>query len=99
MRSLQLIVLLIVVDDIGNQLLLIEAALINRVLGQVRLDHVQLAEVPPTFTLIANALLAVVVLEVMTQQLRGRLLEAELLSEAELMVMGASLGFTELADV
>lgn len=99
MRSLQPIVLLIVVDDIGNQLLLIEAALINRVLSQVRLDDVQLAEVPPTFTLIANALLAVVVLEVMTQQLRGRLLEAELLSEAELMVMGASLGFTELADV
>jgi len=66
MRPLQPIVLLIVVDDIGNQLLLIEAALINRVLGQVRLDDVQLAEVPPTFTLIANALLAVVVLEVMT---------------------------------
>ena len=99
MRPLQLIVLLIAVDDIGNQLLLIEAALINRVLGKVRLDDVQLAEVPPTFTLIANALLTVVVLEVMTQQLRGRLAEAELLSEAELMVMGASLGFTELADV
>ena len=67
MRPLQLIVLLIAVYDIGNQLLLIAAALINRILGQVRLDDVQLAEVPPTFTLIANALLEVVVLEVMTQ--------------------------------
>ena len=99
MRSLQLLILLIMIDYIRNQFLLIEATLIDSIFGKIWLDNVELAEMPTTFTLIAHALLIVVMLEVVGQELRGSFTEAVLLGEAELMVMGASLGLSELADV
>lgn len=43
MRSQQLIILFVVIDDIGDGLLLNEASLIDRVLRKVRFDDVQFA--------------------------------------------------------
>ena len=40
MRSLQPIILLIMIDHIRDGLLLIEALLVDRILGEVRLDDV-----------------------------------------------------------
>lgn len=99
MWALQLLIFLIMFDDIRNQFLLIETALINSIFGKIRLDDIQLAEMPSTFTLIAHTLFVVVVLEVMVQQLRGSFTEAVLLGDAELVIMAASMGLSKLADV
>lgn len=96
---LQLIVLFIMVHDIRYQLLLVETALVNGVFGEVGLDHVELAQMPAALALIAHALLIVMVLEVVAQQLGGSLAKAVLLSHAELVVMMTALGLPELAHV
>ena len=99
MRAFELVVLFVMIHKIRNNLLLIETALINSIFGKIRLDDIQLAEMPSTFTLIAHTLFVVVVLEVMVQQLRGSFTEAVLLGDAELVIMAASMGLSKLADV
>ena len=64
MRSLEPIVLLIMVDHIGDGLLLIEALLVDGVLGEVRLDDVELAEMPAAVAIAAHAVELVMVVEV-----------------------------------
>lgn len=64
MGSFELVIFLIVIDDVRNRRLLVEAALVNGVLGEVRLDDVQLTQVTPTITLVAYATLLVMVRKV-----------------------------------
>ena len=64
MRSLEPIVLLIMVDHIRDGLLLIEALLVDGVLGEVRLDDVELAKVPAAVAIAARAVELVMVVEV-----------------------------------
>ena len=42
-RSLELVVFLVVVDDVRDRSLLVEATLVNGVLGEVRFDDVKFA--------------------------------------------------------
>lgn len=64
MRSLELIILLIMVDDILDCHLLVEASLVNGLLGEIRLDCVKFAEMASAVALITEAVLMIVVLEV-----------------------------------
>jgi hypothetical protein len=64
MRPLESIVLLIMVDYIGDEFLLVEAALVDGVLGEVGLDDIQFAEVPSAVAIIADAVGVVVVAEI-----------------------------------
>lgn len=99
MRSLQPVILLIMVDNIGNQLLLIETTLIDSIFGEVRLDDIQLAQMPPTLALITHTFLIMMMLKVVAHQLGGCFAKIVLLSEAEFVVVAATLGLAELADV
>ncbi|EFX61274.1 hypothetical protein DAPPUDRAFT_122357 [Daphnia pulex] len=71
MWSLEAVVLLIVVDDIGDLFLLVEAALVDGVLGEVGLDDVEFAEVASAVAVVADAVGLVVVVEVVPRQLAG----------------------------
>ena len=64
MRSFQFIILFIMVDDVGNRTLLIEASLVNGIFGKVRFDDVEFAQMSATLTVIADAFLLVVMGEV-----------------------------------
>jgi hypothetical protein len=64
MRPLESIVLFIMVDYIGDEFLLVEAALVDGVLGEVGLDDIQFAEVPSAVAIIADAVGVVVVAEI-----------------------------------
>ena len=64
MGPFEFVILLIAIDDVRNRRLLIEAALVNGVLGEVRLDDMQLAQMTPAITLAAYTTLLVMVREV-----------------------------------
>ena len=71
MGALESIVLLIVVDDVGDVFLVVEAALVDGVLGEVGLDDVEFAEVASAAAVVADAAGLVVVVEVVPRQLVG----------------------------
>jgi hypothetical protein len=54
---LELIIFLVVVDQVGDELLLVVAPLVDGVLGEVGLNNVKLAHVPHTAAVFAKALL------------------------------------------
>jgi hypothetical protein len=90
-RSLEAIVLLIVVDDIGDLFLLVEAALVDGVLGEVGLDDVEFAEVASAVAVVADAVGLVVVVEVVPRQLAGSPVEVQGLLLARRVVVPAAL--------
>ena len=48
MRSFQFIILFIMVNNVGNRTLLIEASLVNGIFGKVRFDDVEFAQMSAT---------------------------------------------------
>lgn len=64
MRALEFAVFFVMVDNVRDSLLVIEALLINCVLGQVWLDDVEFAEMAPTGAVLADTSFLVVVREV-----------------------------------
>lgn len=69
MWSLQPIILLIVIDHIRDGLLLVEALLVDRILGEIGFDDVEFAEMPAAVAIAADAVGLVVVVEVGAVQL------------------------------
>lgn len=64
MWPLQLFVLFVVVDYVGDGLLLIKTALVDSVLGQVGFYHMQFAEMSPAVALVAEAALLIMMHEI-----------------------------------
>lgn len=75
MRTFQFIILLIMVDDVGDSSLLIEATLIDRGLGEIGFDDMQFAEMTAAATISADTLIGVVMREVGVGQFGGCLIE------------------------
>lgn len=75
MWSLQSIVLLIMIYNIGDNFLLIEALLIDGVLGEIGFDDVQFAEMPAAVAITAHAIELIMVVEVGAMQLRCSFVE------------------------
>lgn len=61
MRSFQLIIFFVMIDDVRNGHLLIKASLIDSILGEVRLNNMHLAEMTTAQTIVANTTLLLVV--------------------------------------
>lgn len=73
-RALEAVVLLVMLDDVGDVLLVVEAALIDGVLGEVGLDDIELGEVAAAVAVAAERTRLVVVAEVQPcQPLRSSL--------------------------
>ena len=94
-RALEAAVFLIAVDEVGDLLLREEAALVDGVLGEVRPDNVEPAEVAAAVALAAHAALLVMA-EVALLQLPRSPPEALLLGEALLVVVPAALRLREV---
>lgn len=62
------VILLIMVDDVGNSFLLVEAALVDSVLGEVRLDDMELAQMSSAAAIITDAIIFIM----MTKVRRGK---------------------------
>jgi hypothetical protein len=99
MRPLKSIVLLIVVDNIGDGFLLIETTLVDGILGEIGLDDIELAEMPSAVTIIADAILVIVMVEVSTGQLGGSSIEDVSVVDAVFVIMLAPLGLDEVTGV
>lgn len=84
------------VDDVGDGfLLVVEAALVDGVLGEVWLDDIELAEVALAVAVAADAGAVVVVPEVVPRELADRAVEVLGLALALVVVMVAALGLDE----
>ena len=53
MRPFESLILFVVVDNIGDMFLLVEAALVDRVFGEVRLYYVKFAEMAAAGAIVA----------------------------------------------
>lgn len=62
--SLQSLILLIMIDDVRDSSLLIEALLVDSVLGEVGFDDVEFAEMPAAVAITTDAIELVMVVEV-----------------------------------
>lgn len=94
MGTLQLIILLVVVDLVWNQLLLDETSLVDCILGEVGLDYFKLAVMPSAFAIRAQAILVVVVAEVGFMEFAGCFGEDVFLLHAVVMVVPEIVGAT-----
>lgn len=99
MRALQLFILLIVVDDVGNGFLLDEAALIDRIFSQIWLDDIQSAEVPSTMAIITHTGFLIMMVKVGRCELGGGYVEILLVRLTKFMIMLASLCLHKLLRV
>jgi hypothetical protein len=88
--ALEFVVFLVVVHQVGDELLSVVAALVGRVFGEVGLHRLQRALVPAAVAVLAEALV-VVVLEVELGQLEGRLREEILFGLALAVVVAEGL--------
>ena len=96
MRTLQLVVLLVVVDNVGHVHLLSEALLVNRLFGHVGLDHVEFSQMPPAGTVSLNVAFFPKVLEVRVHETAGGLVKVLFALSS---VGGVALGLGEVSTV
>jgi hypothetical protein len=75
MWPLKFLILLVVVNNVGDSLLLHKGALVDGVLGEVGFDDVQLAEMAPTMADVAQTRLLVVMVEITIAQFRSCLVK------------------------
>jgi hypothetical protein len=80
-----------VIHNIGDGLLLIEAALVDRVFSEVGLDDVQPAEMTAAVAVTADTARLMVMVKVVTAQLTGSPIEVVRLPLAQRMVVPTSL--------
>lgn len=86
-RTTQLVILLIMVDDVWNRFLVIEAALVDSILGEVRLDDIELAQMPSAAAIITDAIIFIMMAEVGRGQLRSSLPELVFVGHTKVMVV------------
>lgn len=91
MRSLKAIVLLIMIDDIRDLPLLIEAALVNGIFGEIRLDDVEFAKMTSAVTIITDTVSLVVMFKVMSSQLTCCFIELLCLLLTMIVIMRTAL--------
>ena len=96
MRAEELTVLFVVVDNVGDPFLLVETLLVNRVLGEVRLDHVELSDMSGTVAVILKFVQFFEVLKVRGLQFRGSLVEESVAHFYEFFVLWTALSFGKL---
>ena len=68
MRSLQLIILFIMIDNIGNSRLLIETLLIDSILRKIRFDNIHLAQMPSAVTISTHTFLLMMMRKIRIRQ-------------------------------
>ena len=91
MWSLETIILLIMVHNVGYKFLLVEATLIDSILGEVRLNDVQSAKMPTTMAVVADTISLMMMIEIVPTELTSSLIEVFCLFIAERMVMPTTL--------
>ena len=60
-RTFKFFILFVMVDEVGNGTLLIETSLVDGIFGEIRLDDMELAQMPTALAVIAEALLLMMV--------------------------------------
>lgn len=91
MWSLETIILLIMVHNVGYKFLLVEATLIDSILGEVRLNDVKSAKMPTTIAVVADTISLMMMIEIVPTELTSSLIEVVRLFLAERMVMPTTL--------
>ncbi len=91
MGSLELVVLLIMVDDVFDCNLVVEASLVNCLFGEVRFDCVKFAEMAPAVALVTKTVLMVVVREISICQFGSSFVKDVFVFQAVLVVVETSL--------
>lgn len=86
-RAAQGVILLIMVDDVGDSFLLVEAALIDSVLGEVRLDDMELAQMSSAAAIIADAIIFIMMTKVRRGQFGSSLPELIFIGDTKVVVV------------
>lgn len=87
MWTAQGVILLIMVDNVWNCFLLVEAALVDSILGEVRLDDMEFAQMSSTTAIIADAIIFIMMAKVRRGQLRSSLPELVFVGDTKVVVV------------
>ena len=91
MRSLETIIFLIMIHNVWDMFLLIEAALVDSVFGEVRLNDVQFAKMTSAMAVIADTVGLMMMIKIVSAEPTGSLIEVVGIFLAQRMVMPTTL--------